>query len=342
MQLELAPDDPQEVCPHLVPTEVIPLIQALVVPGVLFLLTLAFVAEWIDRKTVARLQNRVGPRYAGAAGILQPLADFIKLIAKEDITPSQSDRPVFHLAPIALLTLTLTPLFLIPMVNLSALVAFEGDLIILMFITTLIALTMFIASWASTNRFSTIGGVRLALLMLGYEIPLTVAAIGPAIVAESLSISRIVEYQSNTLWFAVSQPLGFAVLIVCVLAELQLVPFDIPHAETELVAGWFVEFSGKKLALLRLAKNFELVLAASLMTALYLGGPSGPGVLPWNLQRPVYFLVKSLTCLLVLANLRALFARFRIDQVLQGAWKYLTPLALLQVALVELSAVILP
>lgn len=326
----------------MVPTEVIPLLQALVVPGVLFLLTLALVAEWLDRKTVARLQNRVGPLYAGAAGILQPLADFLKLIAKEDITPVQADRPVFHLAPIALLTLALSPLFLIPMVSLSALVAFEGDLVVLMFITTLIALTMFIASWASTNRFSTIGGVRLALLMLGYEIPLTVAAIGPAIVAESLSISRIVAYQSDNLWFAVSQPLGFAVLIVCVLAELQLVPFDLPHAETELVAGWFVEFSGKKLALLRLAKNLELVLAASLMTALYLGGPSGPGALPWNLQRPIYFLGKFLACVLVLSNLRALFARFRIDQVLQGAWKYLTPLALLQVALVELSAVILP
>ena len=320
----------------------IPPVQALVVPGILFLFTLAFVAEWLDRKTVARLQNRVGPLYAGASGIVQPLADFLKLIAKEDITPAQADRPVFHLAPILLLTLTLAPLFLIPMRSLSALIAFEGDLVVLMFITTLIALTMFIASWASTNRFSAIGGVRLALLMLGYEVPLTIAAIGPAIVAESLSISRIVEYQSNTLWFAVSQPLGFAVLIVCVLAELQLVPFDIPHAETELVAGWFVEFSGKKLALLRLAKNFELVLAASLMTALYLGGPSGPGVLPWNLQQPLYFVVKFLACILVLSNIRALFARFRIDQVLQGAWKYLTPLALLQVALIELSAVILP
>jgi NADH-quinone oxidoreductase subunit H len=174
--------------------------------------------------------------------------------------------------------------------------------------------------------------------MLGYEIPLTIAMIGPAISARSLSLSRIVQSQTVGLWYLLTQPIGFAIVTICFLAELQWIPFDAPKAETEIVAGWLVEFSGKKLALLRLAKDFKLVLAASLMASLYLGGSLGP----WQLHPTLYFLAKLIICILILSNLRALFARFRIDQALKGAWKYLTPLALLQVALVKLISVVIP
>ncbi len=322
----------------MVPEEVMPILNVLVFPGLGFLFALALFSEWVDRKTVARLQNRVGPLYTGPGGILQPLADLLKLLSKEDIVPAAADPVMFATIPILTLALAVTPLFLIPIASTSALVWFEGDLVFIMFVMTLIALTLFLAAWSATNRFSTIGGLRVVLQMLGYEIPLTLAVIGPAIAANSLSVSQIVQAQGGGFGYLVTQPLGFVVLVVGFLAELHMVPFDVPEAETEIVAGWLVEFSGKKLALLRLAKDFELVLAAALMTALYLGGPTGPGSLP----PVVYFVVKLLPCVLILSNLRALFARFRIDQVLHGAWKYLTPLALLQVVFVELASVVIP
>ncbi len=322
----------------MVPGDVIPLLQALLFPGVLFLVAFALFSEWVDRKVVARLQNRVGPHHAGPAGILQPLADFLKLLAKEDIVPAAADRLLFTSVPVVMLALALTPLFVIPLAAPSALTWFEGDLIFIMFLMSLLAVTTFLGAWASTNRFSAIGGVRAALQMLGYEIPLTLALIGPTIAAQSLSVSRIAQAQAGGLWYVVTQPLGFAIVVVSFLAELHLIPFDVPEAETELVAGWLVEFSGKKLALLRLTKNLEVVLAASLMTALYLGGPEAP----WGLPPILGFLLKAFPCLLLLANLRALFARFRIDQALRGAWTYLTPLALLQVAAVQAAPLVIP
>lgn len=323
-----------EVFDKMVPEEVAYTLSLLFFPGLLFLLFLAFFSEWLDRKTVARLQNRYGPLYTGPRGILQPFTDFIKLLSKEDITPANADKSLFTMTPILLLSLSLTPLFMIPMADSTALVWFEGDLIIIMFITTMIALTMFVAAWSSTSRFSAIGGMRVGLQMFGYEIPMILAMVGPAISSGSLSVSRIVQRQNQGLWFLATQPIGFIVLTICLLAELQKVPFDIPKAETEIVTGWLVEFSGKKLGLIRLAENLEMVLAGSLMTSLYLGGPLGP----WGLHPVIYFLGKLVVCILIISNLRALFARFRIDQALTGAWKYLTPLALLQVLLIELMS----
>ena len=314
----------------MVPEEIVTLLQIFLFPGFLFLFFLAFFSEWVDRKLVAKFQNRYGPLYTGPKGILQPVADFFKLLAKEDIIPAAADKTVFSIVPILVLTLSMTPLFLIPMIDFSALVWFEGDLIVIMFITTLLIVAMFMGAWASTDRFSTIGGMRVGLQMLGYEIPMTIAMIGPAISSKSLSVSGIVQSQTGGLWYVITQPLGFAIAMICLLAHLQQVPFDVPEAESEIVAGWMVEFSGKKLALLKLAKNFELVLAGSWLVSLYFGGPLGF----WLPHPSLYFFLKLIVCIFMLSNLRALFARFRIDQVLIGAWKYLTPLALLQIILV--------
>ncbi len=322
----------------MVPGDVISLLEALLFPGVLFLVAFAFFSEWVDRKAVARLQNRVGPLRAGPAGILQPLADFLKLLAKEDIMPAAVDRLFFTSVPVVMLALALTPLFVIPIAAPTALTWFEGDVIFILFLLSFLVVATFLGAWASTNRFSAFGGERAALQMLGFEIPLTLALIGPALAAQSLSVSKIAQAQAGGLWYVVTQPLGFAIVVVSFLAELNLIPFDVPEAETELVAGWLVEFSGKKLALLRLTKDLEVVLAASLMTALYLGGPEAP----WGLPPVLGFLLKAIPCLLLLSNLRALFARFRIDQALRGAWMYLTPLALLQVAAVHVAPMVIP
>jgi len=306
------------------------LIEIFLFPGFLFLFSLAFFTEWLDRKIVARFQNRYGPLYVGPKGILQPLADFLKLLSKEDITPRMADKVPFRLMPILLLTLAITPLFCIPIIGSNALIYFEGDLIVIIFIMSLIALLVFIGGWASTNRFGTIGSIRAGLQMFAYEIPMSLAMIGPAVSAGSLSVSKIVEWQISGVWNVLIQPVGFIVLTICLMAHLQRVPFDIPEAESEIVGGWIVEFSGKKLALIRLANDFEFVLASSLMVSLFLGGPYGP----WYIS-PVTYLAKFLLCVFILSNLRAAFARYRIDHLLTGAWKYLIPLALLQICLIK-------
>ena len=316
----------------MVPEGIAALLEILLFPGFLFLIALAFFYEWVDRKFFARLQNRYGPLYTGPSGLLQPFADFIKLLSKEDITPEAADKFMFSCAPLFLLSFPLLALFLVPITGLKALISFEGDLIFLMFLFTLIAVTVFMAGWSSVNRFSTVGGMRAAFQMLGYEIPLTLVMVGPAIAARTLSISQIVGWQVyNAAWFIWLQPLGFAVFVLCLLAELEFIPFDIPEADTEIVAGWSTEFSGRKLALIRLGKDVELVLAASLITALFLGGSHSS--LP--ILAIAFFLLKTTLAVVFLTTLRALFARFRIDQMIVGAWKYLIPIAILQMVLIQ-------
>lgn len=307
------------------------ILEVLVFPGLLFLLALAFFYEWIDRKFFARVQNRCGPLFAGPAGLLQPFADFLKLVSKEDIVPKACDKMLFDSTPILYFALPLTALFLIPITNQTSLIAFDGDLIFMMFVFTLIVVTVFLAGWSSMSRFSIIGAVRAALQMLSYEIPFGLAMIGPALASQSLSISSIVQWQLGTgIWGVLLQPIGFGVILVCLLAELEFVPFDIPEAETEIVAGWRTEFSGRKLALFRLGRDLELVLAAGLVASLFLGGAQPLGFIP----AVITFLVKTIAVILLFSFLRALFARFRIDQMTSGMWKYLLPIAILQLLLV--------
>jgi NADH-quinone oxidoreductase subunit H len=305
--------------------------EILVFPGLVFLCALAFFYEWIDRKFFARIQNRCGPLFAGPAGIMQPVADFLKLLSKEDIVPMACEKLIFEATPIVYFALPLTALFLIPISSQTGLVSFEGDLIFMMFLFTIMVVTIFLAGWSSMSRFGIIGAVRAALEMLSYEIPLGLALIGPALAAGSLSISTISQWQVNhASWGILLQPIGFGVVIVCLLAELEFVPFDIPEAETEIVAGWRTEFSGRKMALFRLGRDLQLVLVSALVTSLFLGGAQQVGIIP-----PVItFLAKTISIVLLLSFLRSLFARFRIDQMTGGMWKYLLPIAVLQVLLI--------
>jgi NADH-quinone oxidoreductase subunit H len=320
-----------------VSSELLQLAEIIIYPGLLFIFVVSFLYEWVDRKFYARLQNRYGPLYTGPKGILQPFADFLKLLAKEDIEPEAVDKAVFRATPLLLLFLPLLGTLLVPIGGLSAVINFEGDLIFMAFLLTLIAISIFLAGWSSTNRFSTLGGVRAALQMISFEIPLTLSLISPAIMAGSLSITGIVLWQSTRYPSIVFQPIGFAVAIICFLAELERVPFDIPEADTEIVAGWMTEFSGRKLALLRLSRDVETVLAAALLSAVFLGGPAGPG--PPQLAL-LWFFLKTTIVVLILTNLRALFARIRIDQMMQTFWKYVLPLSLLQIFLSELVSLL--
>lgn len=329
-------------------------IQVLLFPGLSFILSYTLYAEWLSRKTVARLQNRTGPLHTGWQGILQPIADFIKLIVKEDITPAAAEAAVFNIVPIFIFAIPLAATFLIPIQSITTLwgyqpvAAFEGDLIMVLFLMSLTVLAVFLAGWSSGNLFGAVGATRVAFMMLAYEIPLGLVAISPAIMARSLSIVKIVDWQVAGVQNFLANPtlpgfllgvvmfIGFAIYTICLLAELEMRPFDMSEAETEIVHGWQVEYSGVKLALIRSGHDVKMVLAAGLLTSLYLGGPTGPVLPPI-----VWFIIKTSACILVLSNLSALFARFRIDQMVTGAWKYLVPLAVLQVmATVALSGVI--
>jgi NADH-quinone oxidoreductase subunit H len=180
------------------------------------------------------------------------------------------------------------------------------------------------------NRYSIIGGARAMLQMMSFEIPMALALIGPAMAAKSLSISTISQWQTGT-WTILIQPIGFAVLIICLIAELENAPFNIPEAESEIVAGWRTEFSGRKLALFKLGHELEVILASGLIAALYLGGIQPLFFIP----APVMFLIKTIAVVLLLSFLRAIFARLRLDQSMAGMWKYLLPLAILQIILIQ-------
>jgi len=330
------------------------IIQIFVFPGFLFLLNYALFAEWLSRKFAARLQNRIGPLHTGWKGILQPLADSIKLLAKEDITPSAADKLVFYATPIVIFALPLASLLLIPIQSITNLwsfdpvISFEGDLILILLSMTIVILSIFLAGWSSSNRFGAVGATRAALQMLAYEIPLGLASIGPAIFAQSLSIKKIVNWQIESFTSFLQSPsllaipvwlimaTGFAVFVICLLAELELRPFDIPEAETEIVGGWQVEFSGRKLLLLVVGRDIKMVLAAALLTSLFLGGAAGP----WPIPPLGWFIIKTVVCIFILSNLSILLARYRIDQMLYGSWKYLIPVSVLQaMAVIALTGV---
>jgi NADH-quinone oxidoreductase subunit H len=313
-------------------------------PGLLFFSILGLFFEWIDRRFYAKLQNRMGPLYTGPWGLLQPLADFVKLMAKEDIVPEGADKPIFSSVPIFALALALFATLFLPVCGPRGLISFEGDVIVLAVVLTILVILVFLGGFSSASRYSEVGAERSLLQLLGYEIPLVASMLGAMAVTVpiggSLSISSIVEAQRS--WWSILgvQALGFAIFLLAAQAELERVPFDIPEAETEIVAGWTTEYSGKKLALLRLARDVELAFLCGLGATLFLGGPQ-PGPLIPGLGGVVVsttlFVVKSIAVLMLLTVIRAAMSRLRIDQMVNFAWKWLVPLSILQLLLAVMA-----
>lgn len=301
-------------------------------PGFLFLFLYSTFAEWVDRKFYARLQNRIGPLYTGPRGVLQPIADFIKLMAKEDIIPEKADKAMFSALPVFALACVATAAMYLPVWHYekwSTFNSFDGDLIVVLFLLSLPTLAFFLAGWHSTNLFSIVGGVRVLTMLFGYEVPLFLAVLSPAILAGSWRILEITWfYQENPLFLLVNI-IGFFVALIALQAKLERVPFDVPHAETEIVGGTFTEYSGKKLAFFRLLSDIEMVVGAGLIAAVFLGGFPG-GLIPGF----ILFIIKTLIVILLLSAMRAVCARIRIDQVVSFSWRYLAPLAVLQLLIV--------
>jgi len=320
------------------------LLGLLVFPGYAFLLAMAFFLEWLDRKVLAKIQDRYGPLRVGPAGLLQPVADFVKLLSKEDIVPRGASRTILTVAPILMVALPLTGLLFVPMDGQRALVAFEGNLIALLFILVATTLLVFLVGWSSANIFAAEGAMRSALQMLSYEIPLALTAICPALLAGSLCVSTIYERQAELglPFVAFLPPLGaisFLLFLICSLAELERVPFDAPEAETEIVAGWMTELTGRRLALIKLGRNLSFLLMASLMASLYLGDPITPGI-PW--LAPVAFILKVIACAALMSFARGLVARLRIDQTLRVFWTYMIPASIAVILITKLALALLP
>jgi NADH-quinone oxidoreductase subunit H len=294
----------------------------LIYPGVAFLLACALLFSWIDRRVIARLQGRIGPPW------YQPLADWIKLMAKEDILPEGADARACTVLPVVSLATVLAASMYVP-VGGMAFSAFEGDLIIVLFLLSIPALGYFLAGWVSGGVYSVIGGNRALLQYFSYEVPFLMALSGPAILSGSWSIAEIAAWQSQTIWGAFVQPVGFVLAVVGLIGKLRRAPFDIPKAKSEIVAGPLTEFSGRRLALWHLTLHIETVTGTFLLANVFLGGSGVTGILP----PPVTFAVKALFVLLILSVSSVLWARLRIDQLANLGWRVLAPLALAQTAI---------
>lgn len=296
------------------------LFKLLVFPGFLFLFVCALFFDWVDRRIIARFQGRVGPPW------YQPVADLIKLLAKEDILPTGVRQLTAAALPMISMAAVLTAGLYIPVANVSA-ASFEGDLIVVLFLLSIPALAYFLTGWISVGVYSVLGGSRALLQYFSYEVPFLMALAGPAILSGSWTIAHIVDYQKQTIWIALMQPLGFVLALIGLIGKLKRDPLDIPKAKSEVVAGSLTEFSGRKLALWHLTMNMQTVVGIFLLVNLFLGQSSLIGALPAFLS----FGVKALGILFVLSTASVLYARLRIDQLATLGWRVLAPLALLQI-----------
>ncbi len=297
--------------------------RLLVYPGFLFLFFCAMLFSWLDRRIIARVQGRVGPPW------YQPLADFIKLLTKEDVLTTGAHALASSVLPMVSLVSVLTAALYVPVAGVSA-DSFDGDLIVVLFLLSMPALTYFLAGWVSVGVYSIIGGHRSLLQYFSYEVPFLIALAGPAVLSGSWRIADIIAYQGHTIWGALTQPLGFLLAVVGLIGKLKRDPLDIPKAKSEVVGGPLTEFSGRKLALWHLALDMQTVVGIFLLVNLFLGGSRFLTGLP---AFPV-FALKALGVLLMLSLASALYARLRIDQLATLGSRWLAPLALLQVAVV--------
>ena len=296
------------------------LVYILVFPGLLFLSVSGMFFEYVDRKLYAKFQNRVGPPW------FQPFADFVKLLAKESIIPEAAEKRMFKSLPFFALAAIVTSFTYIPIWKTNALFSFNGDIIVVLYLLSIPTLTFFLAGYSSNSLFSLVGAVRTLTQFFAYEVPLFLTILSAALLAGTWSISEMSVFYNQHHWYWLFNLLGFGVSIIALLGKLEKVPFDIPEAETEVVGGTFTEYSGKLLAFFRLTIDIEVVVCAALLAAVFLpfGMDLGPAI------GFVLFILKVLSIVVLLSLMRSVFARLRIDQMVNFCWKYIAPLSFLQ------------
>lgn len=284
---------------------------------------LASALIYIERKLLAYWQERWGPNRVGPFGLLQVVADMLKLLTKEDWIPPFADKPVFVLAPAIIVFSTLMSFAILPFA--PGIVVADLDVGILFFLamSSLGAYSVVLAGWASHSKFALLGGMRSAAQMISYEVFMGLSMIGVVMLTGTFRLGDIVEAQRNG-WFMFGQFAGFIVFMVAGLAETHRMPFDLPEAESELVAGYHAEYSGMKFAMFFLGEYLGMILVAALLTVLFVGGWLGPSFLP-----PIaWFLIKTMAFICFFILLRAALPRPRYDQFMAFGWKIMLPLSL--------------
>lgn len=314
--------------------------------GVLMLLILlGFVtyAILLERKVLGWMQLRTGPTRTGPFGLLQTVADVLKLLMKEDIIPAKSDRILFILAP----AIAFVPSFVI-----IATLPFTGNLyaadlnvglIYYMALSSITTIGMILGGWASNNKYSLLGGMRSAAQMISYEVPLILSTVGVVLLSGSLNLRTIVEGQSGWFWNwnLFPQIIGFGVFVIAAISELNRTPFDLPEAESELVAGYHVEYTGFRFAFFMLAEYSYVFAISALTTVLFLGGWHAPFPFLSFIPPIIWFAIKFLLCVFFLIWVRASMPRIRVDQLMGLAWKYLLPIALVNIFITALVQMLL-
>ena len=287
------------------------------------LLTLAALLIWVERRLLGIWQERYGPNRVGPGGILQSLADMIKMFTKEDWIPPFADKVVFVLAPAIVVVTTLMSFAVVPFSPKIGIADSSIALLFFLAMSSLAAYSVVLAGWASNSKYALLGGMRAAAQLLSYEVFMGLSLMGVVLLAGSFDLRRIVEAQAEG-WFVIPQCLGFLVFLTAGLAEAHRAPFDIPEAEAELVAGYHVEYSGMKFGMFFVGEYLGVALISAMIVVLFLGGWYGPWLPPL-----VWFGIKMALCICLFFLLRATFPRPRFDQFLSFGWKVMMPLAVI-------------
>ena len=296
------------------------LTKILIFPGFLFMSAYGLFLDYLDRKVYARLQHRVGPPW------YQPLADFLKLLGKETIIPAKANQRMFQVLPVISLSAVATAFIYVPVFGKASIASFEGDLIIVLYLLTIPTVCLFLAGWYSRGVYATIGSVRTLTQMFAYEVPLFMGLLAPALIAQTWSITGMTEfYSQNPLYILINIP-ALCVALISGQGKLERAPFDLPEAETEIVSGPLVEYSGKLLAIFKMSSVCELVLIASVIPAVFLPLMTGKPILDFLL-----YLIKTIAVLFFLTLMRSAMARFRMDHMIKFCWRILTPVAVVQI-----------
>jgi NADH-quinone oxidoreductase subunit H len=331
------------------------LIEWLVKIGVVFFVLMTTVAylSLVERRLLGFIQMRLGPNRVGPFGLWQPLADGLKFIFKEDIVPLEADRTLYVLAPMIALTPALMTFCVIPFGDTVTLFGRQiglwvthvnVGLLVVFALTSMGVYGIVLAGWSSNNKYSLLGGLRSAAQLISYELGLSLSIVGVIIFSGSLDLVEIVRHQSGTWlgfipkWNIISQPIGFVIFLISAIAETNRVPFDLPEAETELVAGFHTEYSSMKFAMFFMAEYANMVTASAVATLLFLGGWLGPGVEAFPLLGPVYFAIKIGFFIFLYIWLRGTLPRFRYDQLMKFSWKFIIPVGIANVVLVSALA----
>ena len=290
---------------------------------------------WMERRVSAQIQLRRGPIYVGWNGLLQTLADAVKLISKELVLPKRADKFLYILAPWVVFAPALALFLVVPIgpdwiirdLNIGVLLIFA--------LTNITFLGIFIAGWSSNNKYSVLGAMRAVAQNITYEIPLLLSVMGIILLSETFRMTEIVRLQQEQGWFLWKQPIAFLIFFCAALAEANRAPFDIPEAESELVAGFHTEYSGMRFALFFLGEYTSVFISSAVGVTLFLGGWLGPAFLP----APIWFFLKTYAIIFIVMWVRWTFPRLRSDQLMAFGWKILIPAALLNLFVTALGAI---